>query len=122
MRRILIVDDEPAVREAIATVLTDEGFTVLTAPDGRIALGMIAAAPDLLITDVMMPYLDGWGLLAHVREQNPTLPVILMSAVDPVRGRGLSSPAPDHTVFLPKPFDLETLLAMVRQLTGYREA
>lgn len=117
MRRILIVDDEPAVREAIAMVLADEGYMVLTAPDGRAALGMFSAAPDLLITDLMMPYLDGWDLLAHLREQYPTLPVILMSAVDPMRWRRTSSPAPDHTVFLSKPFDLEKLLAIVRQLT-----
>jgi DNA-binding response OmpR family regulator len=122
VRRILIVDDEPAVREAIAMILTDEGYAVLIAPDGRTALEMIVAAPDLLITDLMMPELDGWGLLDHVRKQYPTLPVILMSAVDPIRWRGVSPPAFDHTVFLSKPFDLETLLATVRQLTGHREA
>ena len=118
MRRILIVDDEPAVREAVAMVLADEGYTVLLAPDGRTALKMIAAAPDLLITDLMMPELDGWGLLDHVRERYPALPVILMSAIDLTRWRGRSLPALDHTVFLSKPFDLETLLATVRQLVG----
>lgn len=122
MRRILIVDDEPAVREAVAMVLTDEGYTVLMAPDGRTALEMIGAAPDLLITDLMMPELDGWGLLDHVRERHPALPVILMSAIDPTRRRGRSLPALDHTVFLSKPFDLEMLLAAARQLTGHREA
>jgi CheY-like chemotaxis protein len=122
VRRILIVDDEPAVREAIAMILIDEGYAVLRAPDGRTALEMIVTAPDLLITDLMMPALDGWGLLDHVRERHPTLPVILMSAIDPIRSRGVSAPALDHTVFLSKPFDLETLLATVRQLTGHREA
>ena len=122
MRRILIVDDEPAVREAVAMVLTDEGYTVQMAPDGRNALEMIATAPDLLITDLMMPDLDGWGLLSQVRERHPTLPVILMSAIDLIRWRGPSPPALDHTVFLSKPFDLEKLLAVVRQLTGQHEA
>ena len=103
-------------------VLTDEGYLVLVAADGRAAQELISTAPDLLITDLMMPELDGWGLLAHVRERYPTLPVILMSAIDPVRWRGGSRPALDHTVFLPKPFDLEKLLAVVRQLTGQREA
>jgi DNA-binding response OmpR family regulator len=121
VRRILIVDDEPAVREAIAMVLREEGYLVLAAPDGRAALEMISAAPDLLITDLLMPDLDGWGLLDQVREQDPTLPVILMSAIDPTRWRGVSLPALDHVVFLPKPFDLETLLATVAQLSGRRE-
>ncbi len=92
MRRILIVDDEPTIREAIAMVLTDEGYTVLVAPDGRTALEMIVAAPDLLITDLMMPGLDGWGLFDHVREEYPTLPVILMSAIDLTHWRGLPPP------------------------------
>lgn len=118
MRRILIVDDEPAVREVIASVLTDEGYAVQTAADGRIALEMIASAPpDLLITDVMMPHVDGWAVLAHVREQTPILPVILMSAADP---RIWPRPTldPDHTDFLTKPFALNDLLAIVRRRIG----
>jgi CheY-like chemotaxis protein len=118
VRRILIVDDEPAVRVVIATVLGDERYGVQMAPDGRVALDVIASAPpDLLITDVMMPHVDGWAVLAHVREQNPALPVILMSAVDP-RIAPRSSPDPDHTDFLAKPFTIEALLAVVRRRLG----
>ena len=88
MRRILIVDDEPSVRDVMATVLIDAGYSVQTAADGHIALEIIDdAPPDLIITDVMMPNLDGWALLDHARERNPTLPVILMSAGDWIRGR-----------------------------------
>ena len=120
MRRILIVDDEPSVREVIATVLMDAGYTVQTAADGQIALEIIdGAPPDLIITDVMMPHLDGWTLFDQARERNPTLPVILMSAGDWIRARG-RMPLPDHAVFLAKPFTIEELLALVVRLTGVR--
>ena len=75
MRRILIVDDEPSVRDVMATVLMDAGYSVQMAADGHIALEIIDdASPDLIITDVVMPNLDGWALLDHARERNPTLP------------------------------------------------
>jgi CheY-like chemotaxis protein len=119
VRQILVVDDEVGVREVLTDVLVDAGYTVETAADGRTALEMIARTPpDLVMTDVMMPRLDGWELLARVRERLPDLPVIVMSAVDPraaARRRGVTA---DHTVFLRKPFDLETVLGLVAQLTG----
>lgn len=118
MRRILIVDDEPSVRDVIATVLLEAGYSVQTAAGGRIALQIIdVTSPDLIITDVMMPHLDGWALLDHVHQQNPSLPVILMSAGDWIRGRR-SIPIPDHAVFLAKPFAVEELLELVGRLTG----
>jgi CheY-like chemotaxis protein len=117
--RILIVDDEPAVLGVIASILADEGYTVQTAPDGHIARNMIAEElPDLLITDVMMPHLDGWALLAAVRERTPALPVIVISAVDGQQARNRDVFRTDHTVFLRKPFDIETLLTVVARLTG----
>ncbi len=118
MRRILIVDDEPSVRDVMATVLVDAGYSVQTAADGHIALTIIdEAPPDLIISDVMMPHLDGWALLDHARERNPALPVILMSAGDWIRARRMM-PMPDHAVFLAKPFAIEDLLALVVRLTG----
>jgi CheY-like chemotaxis protein len=118
VRRILIVDDEPSVRDVMAAVLIDAGYSVQTAADGQIALAVIDdASPDLIITDVMMPHLDGWALLDHARERNPALPVILMSAGDWIRARRMM-PMPDHAVFLAKPFAIEDLLALVVRLTG----
>ena len=119
MSGILIVDDEPSVREVIALLLEDEGHAVQTAPDGRLALEVISDdLPDLLITDVMMPGLDGWGLLAAVRAHAPTLPVIVISAGDRREARPRDLLRANHTVFLRKPFDLETLLSTVERLTG----
>jgi len=112
--RILIVDDESSVLDVLSALLADEGHAVQTAPDGHVALQLIAeATPDLLITDVMMPRLNGWALLASVRERIPTLPVIVMSAVDRRTAMPQDVFATDHTVFLRKPFDLETLLTTV---------
>ena len=119
MSRILVVDDEPTVLDVLASLLTDEGYVVRKAPDGRVALAMLDDdLPDLLITDVMMPRLDGWSLLAAVRERTPALPVIVMSAVDRQQARHRDFFRTDHTVFLRKPFDIETLLALVARLTG----
>ena len=119
VRRILIVDDEPAVREVIASVLADEGYAVQMAPDGRIALDLIASAPpDLLITDLIMPHVDGWAVLAHAREHDPALPVILMSAVGPPISRRAPSVS-DHIDFLTKPFAIEELLAIVVRRIGH---
>lgn len=122
MRRILIVDDEPSVLDVMATVLLDAGYSVQTAADGRIALQIIdLTPPDLIITDVMMPHLDGWTLLDHAYQRDPSLPVILMSAGDWIRGRQ-PIPIPDHAVFLAKPFAVEELLELVGRLTGSRSS
>ena len=121
MRRILIVDDEPALREILSAVPADEGYAVQTAADGSNALDLIdAAPPDLVITDVSMPRLDGWGLLTQIRQDDPTLPVLLISAIRPTLTGG-PAPASDQTVFLAKPFDLEAMLKLVARLIANRQ-
>ena len=118
MSRILIVDDAPAIRAMLRTLFEEEGYTVVTAPDGYAALELLGDdPPDLIITDVKMPRLDGWQLLRRVREQHPTLPAILISAVDPGSWRREIAVS-DHTVFVRKPFDLEDVLAVVARLVG----
>ena len=120
MTRVLIVDDEPSIRQLIATLLTLEGFDVTTAPDGRAALAQVlAAAPDVVISDVRMPHVNGYELLAAIRA-NPALDavrfILLASFTD-------DDPATDRAVAmadarLTKPFTRELLLGTLRRLVA----
>ena len=81
--RVLVVDDEPSIRESLADALTEQGFVVRVATDGRRALDVLAEEPpDILLADVRMPVLDGIGLLRAVRAQAPNVDVIMMTAFD----------------------------------------
>lgn len=104
---ILIVDDEPLIRDVLAASLADDGFRVRTAPDGRRALDQVAAEPpDLIISDVTMPAMDGVTMLARLRERGDATPVILISA------RYVAVELPG-VLFIAKPFDLDHLAATV---------
>ena len=79
-KRILVVDDEAEARESIGAVLKEHGYIVNLASDGRSALRACeSACPDLVLTDLFMPELDGIGLLTALREIAPDLPVIAMA-------------------------------------------
>src|SRR4051812_26785568 len=81
MTRVLVVGDDPGLRELFAIVLEEEGYIVHAVDDGRAALEALPSfTPDLIVSDIQMPILGGWGLLAKVREQHVTLPVLLISA------------------------------------------
>ncbi len=114
--RILVVDDEPAVREALARILHLEGFDVEMACDGREAVRSQAAAPaDAILLDVLMPELDGLEVCRRMRDTGDRTPVLMLTARDQVGDRvaGLEAGADDY---LSKPFALEELLARVRAL------
>ena len=111
--RILIVDDDPAIRESLAHELRDAGYEVATAVDGE--EGEAAAAhepPDLILTDLAMPGKDGFALIAAVRRRAET-PVIVISVrqQDPDKVRALDLGADDYVT---KPFSVPELLARVR--------
>ncbi|MEH0842360.1 PAS domain S-box protein [Micromonospora sp. CPCC 205711] len=113
--RILVVDDNADLRDYVTGLLAGQ-FRVQTAADGQTALALIAAdPPDLVLADVMMPLLDGFGLLAAVRAEPATshLPVVLLSArAGPeAAAEGLTAGADDYLV---KPFSSRELLARVR--------
>ena len=115
-QRVLLVDDEPAVREAIRAGLEFEGFQVAMAADGHQAMAEIAKEqPDVVLLDVMMPRMDGLTVLRRLRASDPALPVLLLTARDTVGDRvtGLDLGADDY---LTKPFDLDELLARLRSL------
>ncbi|MFI6639674.1 response regulator transcription factor [Streptomyces sp. NPDC050504] len=114
--RILIVDDEPAVREALRRSLAFEGYDTETAVDGLDALAKAAAhAPDLIVLDVQMPRMDGLTAARRVRQSGSTTPILMLTARDTVGDRvtGLDAGADDYLV---KPFELDELFARIRAL------
>ena len=118
--RILVVDDDADLRDAIAFTLSEAGFAVGEAADGPAALATIGAArPDLVVLDVMMPGPSGIEVCRQLREDPSTasLPVILLTArTSPAfRYAGLATGANRHVL---KPFDPADLVALVRELLG----
>jgi two-component system response regulator MprA len=114
--RILVVDDDRAVRESLRRSLAFNGYTVDLAEDGVEALEAIAnERPDALVLDVMMPRLDGLEVCRQLRSTGDDLPILVLTARDTVSERvsGLDAGADDY---LPKPFALEELLARLRAL------
>ncbi|HNU98859.1 MAG: response regulator transcription factor [Verrucomicrobia bacterium] len=114
MSRILIVEDELAMRTALADVLEDEGYRVITAADGAAGLERaIKEKPDLVLLDIMMPKLDGFAVCAELRRLGHTEPILMLTAKGQVEDRvtGLDVGADDYLV---KPFSTDELMARVR--------
>jgi len=114
--RILVVDDEPAVRDAVDRALRLDGHEVALAPDGRAALDAVAVAPpDALVLDLLMPRVDGLEVCRRLRAAGDRTPVLVLTARDAVadRVRGLDAGADDY---LGKPFEVAELKARVRAL------
>ncbi|MHB1862321.1 MAG: response regulator transcription factor [Gemmatimonadaceae bacterium] len=116
MQRILVIDDDAAVTSVLKRGLSYEGFTVDTAGSGPSGLALARNyVPDLVILDVMLPGLDGFDVLARLREADAHLPVLMLTARDaPLdQVRGLEAGADDYVV---KPFTFEVLVAHVKAL------
>jgi two-component system response regulator MprA len=114
--RILVVDDERAVRESLRRALELEGYQVELAADGEEALVRLSAAPaDAAILDVLMPGIDGLEVCRRLRAEGNAVPVLMLTARAEVDSRvaGLDAGADDY---LPKPFALAELLARLRAL------
>jgi len=115
LMRILIVEDEPDLLKGLARALRDEGYAVDIADNGEDGLFNAEGTDyDAIVLDVMMPKLDGWEVLARLREKKKT-PVLMLTARDHSRDRvkGLDAGADDYVV---KPFDLPELMARLRAL------
>ena len=115
---ILLVEDEDMVRVVAERALTRQGYQVLTAEHGEAALELLAASarPDLLISDVMMPLMDGPTLVRHARARYPDLPILFMSgyAEETIR-RTIDL---DNVAFLAKPFTVQQLAEAARDVLG----
>jgi two-component system, OmpR family, response regulator MprA len=114
--RVLVVDDDPSVRESLRRSLVFNGYQVELADDGEHAIRKVASThPDVVVLDVMMPRMDGLAACRALRAAGDDVPVLMLTARDEVSDRvaGLDAGADDY---LPKPFALEELLARLRAL------
>lgn len=114
--RVLVVDDEDAVREALVRAMDSEGYETCAAGDGAAALAEIERwQPEVVLLDVLMPFMDGLTACRRLRARGDRTPILMLTARDAVADRvdGLDAGADDYLV---KPFDLDELLARVRAL------
>jgi two-component system cell cycle sensor histidine kinase/response regulator CckA len=118
-RTLLVVDDDPLVRQVETEILRLQGYTVLEAGSAAEALRLAAstATIHLLITDLAMPETDGLELTRRFRAAHPKTPVLLVSGSLPLL-RVRSEPDLEHFEFLAKPFQFDELLHKVRKLLG----
>ncbi|HYO53684.1 response regulator [Archangium sp.] len=117
MKTLLVVDDEVGISDALSEVLSDEGFLVLVARNGKEGLERVAEKrPDLILLDYMMPVVDGREMLKALQGDSAyrDIPVVMMSAIS----RSSLPPDCKPTAFLLKPFGIDRLLAVVGQLLG----
>lgn len=121
MKTILVVDDEYDISEAVSAILRAEGYHVEICTNGKEALAYLREKqlPQLLVLDVMMPFLSGYEVLRTIRSSDSTrdLPVILMSSANP----SASQSELRWNEFLKKPFALEALLSSVSKHAGKAE-
>lgn len=118
MKTILVVDDEEQIRNSLRGVLSDEGFAVLEAGDGRRALEVLGErTPDLVILDVWLPEIDGIALLEQIKSKHPSLPVIIICGHANIEAavRATRLGAAD---FIEKPFSLDALLGSIERALG----
>jgi two-component system copper resistance phosphate regulon response regulator CusR len=114
LRHILLIEDDPGVREIVERGFASLGFTISCAPDGKSGLGLVEALNvDLLLLDLILPDMDGLEILEAIRALKPELPVVALTALDDTDSMvgGLDAGADDY---ITKPFSIEELAARVR--------
>lgn len=114
--RVLVVDDEASIRELLQVSLKFQGFDVAAAADGPSALDIVRAfRPDVMVLDIMMPGMDGFGLLRRLRQDGVEAPALFLTARDSVEDKvaGLTLGGDDYVT---KPFSLEEVVARVNVL------
>jgi DNA-binding response OmpR family regulator len=122
MKRVVVVDDEPTVGEAVRDLLAQEGYDVQTPGDAESALpDLLRAAPDLVILDVNMPGMSGWEFCSLLRRQSATrtVPVLFLTGRQDVRDR-ITAMQVGGSDYLAKPFGADDLRRKVRSLLKTR--
>lgn len=115
-RPILVVDDDASIRQTVREILDLEGYKVETAADGREALLVVERrAPSLVLLDMRMPEMDGWGFARALMERGIRLPIVVMTAAENARSWADEIGA---QAYVAKPFELEELLATVERVRG----
>jgi len=118
VRDILVVDDDPAIRDVVVDILALSHYAVRTASNGAEALAAIRQRqPAAILLDLMMPVMNGWEFLRRCRGEEPCapVPVVIMSAA---RDAGSVADELGAQAFLPKPFELDDILSVVERLAG----
>ena len=116
-RKILMVEDEPDIREAVQASLRSRGYVVIVAADGEEGLRKVKSEkPDLVLLDIVMPKVDGWQLLKAIRSDEATreLPVVMLTANRETSSL-IESQSQKATDYLMKPFDIEKLLRFINR-------
>lgn len=117
---ILVVDDDPSIRATVSAILEMEGYPVHSVEDGAQALEAVEQErPSLVLLDMRMPVLDGWGFARAIKERGLRLPILVMTAAQDARRWALEIGADGY---LAKPFDLLDLLRAVERLGGARRS
>jgi two-component system chemotaxis response regulator CheY len=115
-RPILVVDDDELIRTTVASTLAEEGYPVVTAPDGAAALDVVEQQPPTaILLDMKMPIMDGWAFARAYREQpEPHAPIVVMTAAADAARRAADVGA---EAYLSKPFELDDVLNLVGRMT-----
>ncbi len=112
-RPVLVVDDDPAIRSTVADILGLEGYAVATAENGEEALRLVETLrPSVVLLDMRMPVLDGWGFAREIHARGITVPILVMTAAPNARRWAAEIGAQS---FIAKPFDLDDLLDAVQK-------
>ena len=111
--KVLVVDDEPPIRKLLRMGLGTQGYEILDAPSGKVALELVAQKPDLIILDLGLPDIDGLELLRIMRQKNEGVPIVVLSSrgEEAAKVQALDLGADDYVT---KPFGMEELLARMR--------
>jgi two-component system KDP operon response regulator KdpE len=111
--KVLVIDDEPAIRKLLRMGLTTQGYEILEAPNGKAALELLAEGPALIVLDLGLPDIQGHELLRMIRGRNDSVPIVVLSSRGDEAGKvqALDLGADDY---LTKPFGMDELLARMR--------